>query len=69
MTPLLNCEIGIGNQLLKKLRDIINEYLESYPPGEESIRSSIPVLKQIITDTAKQRDEWDESVDKRIVKH
>jgi hypothetical protein len=34
-----------------------------YAPGKESIQSSIPVLKQIITDTAKQRDEWDESVD------
>ena len=65
MTPPLHCEIGIGNQLLEKLRDIINEYIESYAPGEESIRSSIPVLKQIIIDTAKQRDEGDESVDEK----
>jgi hypothetical protein len=63
MTPLLHCEIGIGNQMLDKLHDIINKYIESYAPGEESIRSSIPFLKQIITDTAKQRDEWDESED------
>jgi hypothetical protein len=61
MIPLLHCEIGIGNQMLEKLRDIINKYIESYAPGEESIRSSIPVQKKIITDTAKQRDEWDES--------
>jgi hypothetical protein len=47
--------------MLEKLRDIINKYIESYAPGEESIRSSIPVLKQIITDTAKQRDEWDDT--------
>ena len=47
--------------MLEKLRNIINKYIESYTPGEESIRSSIPVLKQIITDTAKQRDGWDES--------
>ena len=39
------------------------EYIESYAPGKESIQSSIPVLKQIITDTAKQRDGWDESDD------
>ena len=44
MIPLLHCKIGIGNQMLEKLRDIINEYIESYAPGEESIRSSIPVL-------------------------
>ncbi len=37
MTPLLHCEIGIGNQMLEKLRDIINEYIESYAPGKESI--------------------------------
>jgi len=49
--------------MLEKLRNIINEYIESYAPGEESIRSSIPVLKQIITVTAKQRNEWDESDD------
>ena len=61
MIPLLHCKTGIGNQMLEKLSDIINEYIESYAPGEESIRSSIPVLKQIITDTAKARDKWDES--------
>jgi len=55
MIPLLHCKIGIGNQML--------EYIESYTPGKESIQSSIPVLKQIITDTAKQRDGWDESDD------
>ena len=63
MTPLLHCEIGIGNQMLEKLHDIINKFIESYAPGKESIQSSIPVIKQIITDTAKQRDEWDESED------
>ncbi len=50
---------------MDKLHDIINEYIESYAPGEEAIRSSIPVIKQIIADTAKERDEWDESVDGR----
>jgi hypothetical protein len=65
MIPLLHCEIGTGNQLLDKLHDIINKYIELYAPGEEAIRSSIPVIKQIIADTAKERDEWDESVNGR----
>jgi hypothetical protein len=63
MIPILHCEIGVGNQLLEKLRDITNEHIEIYAPGEELTRSSIPVLKQIIADTAKLRDDWDASAD------
>ena len=62
MVPLLHCEIGIGNQLLDKLRDIINKYIELYSPGEEAIQSSIPNIKHIIADTAKEKYEWDVSV-------
>jgi hypothetical protein len=53
IVPLLHCEIGVGNQLLDKLRDIINEYIEMFAPGEEAIRSSILVLKPFIASTAK----------------
>jgi hypothetical protein len=61
LVPLLHCLIGIGNQLLDKLRAIINEHIAEYSPGEEAIRVSIPVLKDLIADTAKERDEWDQS--------
>jgi hypothetical protein len=61
VSPLLHCEIGVGNFIFKLLRDIINEHIEIYPPGEESIRMAVPALKQIIAVTAKQRDVWDES--------
>ena len=61
MIPLLHCEIGIGNQLLDKLRAMINKHIACYSPGEEAIRASIPVIKNIITDMAKERNEWDES--------
>jgi hypothetical protein len=30
VSPLLHCEIGIGNDLLKLLREVINEYIEQY---------------------------------------
>ena len=63
MVPLLHCEIGIGNQLLDKLRAIINEHIARFSPGEEEIRASIPVLKNIIIDTTKERGEWDESAE------
>jgi hypothetical protein len=35
MVPLLHCEIGIGNQLLDMLRDIINKHLENMTHTEE----------------------------------
>jgi hypothetical protein len=34
-----------------------------YAPGEEAILSSIPVLKHLISSTAKDRYEWDSSVE------
>jgi hypothetical protein len=63
MIPIFHCKIGVGNQLLEKLCDITNEHIEIYAPGEELTRSLIPVLKQIIADTAKLRDDWDAYVD------
>jgi hypothetical protein len=37
VSPLLHCEIGIGNDIFQLLREVINEYIEQYTPGEESI--------------------------------
>ncbi len=37
VSPLLHYEIGIGNVIFELLRDIINEHIEIYAPGEESI--------------------------------
>jgi hypothetical protein len=37
VSPLLHCEIGIGNAIFEVLRDIINQHIEIYVPGEESI--------------------------------
>ena len=47
VSPLLHCAIGIGNVIFELLRDIINRFIEKYAPGDESIRASVPVLKQI----------------------
>ncbi len=66
VSPLLHCEIGVGNVIFELLRDIINEYIERYAPGEESIRLAVPALKGIIAETAKQRDEWDDLPDGNI---
>jgi hypothetical protein len=34
-----------------------------YSPGKEVIHASIPVVKNIIVDTAKERNEWDKSAE------
>ena len=61
VSPLLHCEIGIGNNIFQMLREVIKEYIEQYAPGEKSFRTSIPTLQQIIADTAQQLNEWDDS--------
>ena len=61
MIPLLHYEIGIGNQLLDKLWAIINEHIACYSPGKEANFAAIPVIKNLIADTARKRNEWDES--------
>ena len=68
MVPLLHCEIGIGNQLLDTLRDIINEHLENMTRTEERMRKSIPLLNNIISETAKTRDAFDASDDGKLRK-
>jgi hypothetical protein len=68
VSPLLHCEIGIGNDLFGMLHDITNEHIETYSPGEEAIRLAIPALKQIIRETAAMRDNWDSSADGKQLK-
>jgi hypothetical protein len=45
------------------LRDVINEHIENYAPGEQIIQESITALQQIIAISATQRDQWDNSDD------
>ena len=61
IVPLLHMEIGIGNQLLDRLRYMINEHIEYMAAGEEEIRLEIPKLTKRIADTRKKRNAWDES--------
>jgi hypothetical protein len=68
MVPLLHYEISIGNQLVGKLCDIINVHIEQYRPTKELTQSSIPVLKNIIANTATLRDAWDTSADGKQLK-
>ncbi len=66
MVPTLHCETGIGNDLLKMLRNIVNNFLENMTLTEVSIQLSIPALKNIIAETAIKRDEWDTSTNGKM---
>ena len=55
VVPLLHCEIGVGNDLLKMLRNIVNEYIENTTPTEVALQLSIPALRNIILETATRR--------------
>jgi hypothetical protein len=68
MVPLLHCMIGVGNQLLDMLRDIINEHLENLTCTKEKIRASIPLLKKIIAETAVNRNSFDDSDNGKLLK-
>ena len=54
-------EIGIGNQLVDMLQDIINEHLENMTRTKERMRASIPILNKIISETTAKRDSCDAS--------
>jgi hypothetical protein len=66
VVPLLHCEIGVGNDLLKMLRNIVNEFIEDMTPTKVSLQLSIPALRKIILETATRRDEWDASPDGKL---
>jgi hypothetical protein len=53
--------IGVGNDLLKMLRYIVNEFIVNMTLTEVTIRLSIPALRNIIAETTTKRDEWDAS--------
>jgi hypothetical protein len=66
MVSLLHCMIGMRNNLLKILRNIIDEFIENMALTKVMIRLSIPALRNIITETATKRDEWDASPDGKM---
>jgi hypothetical protein len=68
MVLLMHREIGMGNQLLDMLWNIINKHLENMTHTEERMRASISVLNNIISKTAANRDSWDASNDGKLRK-
>ena len=61
MVPLLHCLIGIGNNLINRFCDVVNEYVENLSAAEMKHARALTNYGLILVETAKLRDEFDAS--------
>jgi len=61
MVPLLHCLIGIGNNLINRFCDVVNEYVENLSAAEMKLAWALTNHSLIMVKTAKKRDECNES--------
>ena len=58
---LLHCLVGIGNNLINRFCDIVNEYVENLSAEEMKHARALTNYRLIMVETAKKRDEFDAS--------
>jgi hypothetical protein len=63
IVPLLHCLIGIGNNLINRFCDAVNEYVENLSAAEMKHARALTNYGLIMVKTAKKRDEFDASPD------
>lgn len=68
MVPLLHCLIRIGNNLLNRFCDIVNEYIEKLSPAEKKLIHALTNYDTIIAETIHLRDEFDKSPEGKKMK-
>jgi len=68
MVPLLHCLIGIGNNLLDRFCDIVNEYIEKLSPAEIKLMRALTNYDIIIAETIQSRDLFDKSPEGKKMK-
>jgi hypothetical protein len=61
VVPLLHMLIGIGNQMLARFCNIVNEYVERLSPKEVNTQCKIQILQQIIKEKTTERKAWDQT--------
>jgi hypothetical protein len=61
MVPLLHCLIGIGNNLINRLCDVVHEYVEILSAAEMKLARALINYGLIMVKTAKKRDEFNAS--------
>ncbi len=68
MDPLLHCLIEIGNNLLGKFCDVINEFIEKNKPRKIKLARAHTNYNLIIIETIKKRDAFDEAPEGKKLK-
>ncbi len=61
MVPLLHCLIGIGNNLINRFCDVVNEYMENLSAADGKLARALTNYGLILVETAKLRDEFNAS--------
>jgi len=61
VVPLLHCLIGIGNNLINRLCDVVHEYVEILSAAEMKLARALTNYGLIMVETAKKRDEFNAS--------
>ena len=59
IVPVIHLQIGIVNDVLSKLIDIINSDVEKLSTGEEVARNTLVKLNQVITKRRQDCQIWD----------
>ncbi len=68
MVPLLHCLIGIGNNLLDKFCDMINDFIKKISPDKIKLARALTNYNIIIFETIKKRDAFDEAPEEKKLK-
>ena len=59
IVPVLHLQIGIGNDVLNNLLDLIDSDVEKLYTGEELAHNKLVTLNQVITKRRQKRQLWD----------
>ncbi len=59
MVPLLHCMIEVGNNLLNKFCDGVNEFIDNKSIQQINIKRALTNYELIVLETVKQRDDFD----------
>ena len=68
MVPLLHFLIRIGNNLLDRFCNIVNEYIEKMSPAEIKLMCTLTNYDIIIAKTIQSRNLFDKSLEGKMMK-
>ena len=58
IVPLLNCLIGIDNDIFTKIRDLVSEHIEYLSVEETTARERKETIEALVNSLVKEREAW-----------